>query len=64
MVSKSDMIAKGKRKYVASINAIGGAEAYRTCGAKGGMDTAVCLKGLKAALTVENWASAWETSMA
>jgi len=63
MVSKSDMIAKGKRKYVAGITAIGGADAYRTCGAKGGMEVAVCLKGLKAALTVDNWATAWETAM-
>jgi len=63
MVTKAEMITKGKKKYIAGITAIGGADAYRTCGAKGGMEVAVCLKGLKAALTVENWASAWETSM-
>lgn len=63
MASKSDMITKGKAKYTAAIKALGGASAYRTCGAKGGMDVAVCLHGLKAALTVEDWANAWETAM-
>jgi len=56
---KSAMIAKGKRKYIANVDAA----KWRDCGAKGGMETAVCLKGLKAALSTTDWANRWETAM-
>ena len=62
-MAKATMIAKGRKKYEAKIKALGGAAAYRTCGAKGGMDVAICLKGLKVALTEADWAKAWETAM-
>ena len=62
--SKSDMISKGKSKYEDGINAIGGARAYRDCGSKGGMDTAVCLAGLKEALDEGDWATKWANAMA
>ena len=58
------MISKGKDKYEGGIKAIGGARAYRDCGAKGGMDTAVCLAGLKEALDEGDWADKWSTAMA
>lgn len=61
--SKSDMIATGKKKYIASIKAIGGAREYYACGSKGGMDVAVCLAGLREALTEEDWGDKWETAM-
>lgn len=57
------MITKGKAKYTASIRALGGASAYRDCGAKGGMDVAICLKGLKGKLGEGDWANAWEVAM-
>ena len=57
------MIAKGKAKYEAKIRALGGATAYRSCGAKGGMEVAICLKGLKAKLSESDWANAWEVAM-
>ena len=57
------MVAKGKAKYEAKIKALGGAAAYRTCGEKGGINVAVCLKGLKAKLSETDWANAWETAM-
>lgn len=59
MADKSAMIAKGRRKYEANVDA----GKWRDCGAKGGMETAVCLKGLKAALTTADWANRWETAM-
>jgi hypothetical protein len=57
------MIAKGKTKYESKIRALGGASAYRSCGAKGGMEVAICLKGLKAKLSETDWANAWATAM-
>ena len=57
------MIAKGKAKYEAKIKALGGANAYRACGEKGGINVAICLKGLKAKLTETEWANAWEVAM-
>ena len=57
------MIAKGKKKYEAKIKALGGAKAYRDCGEKGGMEVAICLKGLKAKLDEGDWANAWEVAM-
>ena len=59
----SAMISKGKAKYEAKIKALGGASAYRACGAKGGMEVAICLKGLKAKLDEGDWANAWEVAM-
>ena len=50
------MISKGKAKYLAKIKALGGATAYRSCGAKGGMEVALCLKGLKVKLDESDWA--------
>ena len=55
-MAKSTMISKGKTKYIAKIKALGGATAYRDCGEKGGMDVAICLKGLKAKLDEGDWA--------
>lgn len=62
-MGKAAMISKGKTKYLEKIKALGGAGAYRTCGAKGGMDVAICLKGLKAKLTETNWADSWAVAM-
>ena len=59
----SAMISRGKTKYLAKIKALGGASAYRDCGAKGGMEVAICLKGLKAKLSESDWANAWEVAM-
>ncbi|GAI85111.1 unnamed protein product, partial [marine sediment metagenome] len=52
-----------KAKYVAKIAAMGGADAYRACGAKGGINTAICMKGLKAKFTAGDWANFWEIGM-
>lgn len=57
------MISKGKTKYLAKVKAMGGASAYRSCGEKGGMEVAICLKGLKAKLDEGDWADAWEIAM-
>lgn len=62
-MAKAAMISKGKTKYLAKIRALGGATAYRECGARGGMDVAICLKGLKVKLSETDWADAWETAM-
>lgn len=62
-MGKSAMISKGKTKYLAKIRALGGASAYRSCGEKGGMDVAICLKGLKAKLAETDWADSWATAM-
>lgn len=62
-MAKARMISKGKTKYLVKIRALGGASAYYSCGEKGGMDVAVCLKGLKAKLSETDWADAWETAM-
>lgn len=62
-MSAETMISKGKAKYVAKIAAMGGADAYRACGAKGGINTAICMKGLKAKFTAGDWANFWEIGM-
>ena len=62
-MAKTTMISKGKTKYLAKVKALGGASAYRDCGEKGGMDVAICLKGLKAKLDETDWADAWEGAM-
>ena len=62
-MAKSTMVSKGKTKYLAKIKALGGASAYRDCGEKGGMDVAICLKGLKAKLDEGDWADAWAVAM-
>jgi len=59
----SAMISKGKEKYIAKIKALGGAAAYRSCGEKGGIEVAICLKGLKEKLSETDWADAWEVAM-
>jgi hypothetical protein len=61
--SKSEMINRGKTKYVDSIRGLGGASAYYSCGDKGGMDVAICLHGLKKALTEDDWSRRWEVAM-
>ena len=63
MADKSTMITKGKEKYQSSIRMIGGAAAYYSCGARGGMDVAVCLHELKKGLTESEWADRWEAAM-
>lgn len=64
MVAEAALISKGQTKYVSSIKALGGASAYRTCGAEGGMKTATCLKALKAKLgTEEAWGKKWAEAM-
>ena len=61
--TKANLISKGKAKYTKKVGAIG-ADAYRACGKSGGMDTAICMMGLKkAAGDVSDWANAWEESM-
>jgi len=57
------MVSKGKAKYEAKIKALGGAAAYRSCGEKGGINVAICLKGLKVKLDEADWANAWEVAM-
>ncbi len=65
MAGESTMISKGQTKYISSIKALGGANAYRDCGSKGGMKTATCLKALKAKVgTEEDWGAKWATAMA
>jgi len=60
----TEMITKGKAKYLAGINRIG-TEKYFECGGKGGIRTAICLKEAKAkAGSAETWANAWATAMA
>jgi len=64
MVGEATLITKGQTKYVASIKALGGASAYRTCGSEGGMKTATCLKALKAKLgSEEEWGKKWAVAM-
>lgn len=64
MAGESTLVAKGQTKYVSSIKALGGASAYRSCGAEGGMKTATCLKALKAKLgTEEEWGKKWAAAM-
>lgn len=62
-MAKAALIAKGKQNYMDALNRLGGALAYRECGAMGGMDTALCLKGLKTKLTETDWADTWEYAM-
>jgi len=57
------MISKGKKMYMAGISAIGGVGAYYTCGKKGGIRTASCLKGKKGLKTLSHWARKWEIGM-
>lgn len=65
MAGEAAMITKGKAKYTAGVNKIGGAAKYYECGRNGGMKTATCLKEAKAkAGSVEDWANAWATAMA
>ncbi len=65
MASESAMISKGKTKYIAGVNRIGGADKYFECGRMGGMKTATCLKEAKAkAGSVSTWAETWATAMA
>jgi len=65
MAGESEMITKGKAKYVAGVNRIGGAEKYFACGREGGMRTAVCLKAAKAkAGSAEAWGATWAKAMA
>ena len=65
MASESAMISKGKTKYIAGVNRIGGADKYYECGGRGGMKTATCLKEAKAKTgTVAVWADTWATAMA
>jgi len=62
-MGKSEMISKGKKKYKDKVGRIG-ADTYYSCGEKGGMDVAVCLKAARKKLSVSDWASAWESAMA
>jgi len=62
-MAAATMVSKGKTKYLAKIRGLGGASAYRSCGEKGGIEVAICLKGLKAKLDETDWADSWETAM-
>jgi len=65
MAGESAMISKGKAKYIAGVNRIGGATKYVECGGKGGMRTATCLKEAKAKVSsAETWGESWATAMA
>ena len=57
------MISKGKKMYMAGIRAIGGTKVYYTCGKKGGIRVARCLKGRKATKPLDYWAHRWELAM-
>lgn len=64
MTGETAMIAKGKVKYAAGVDRIGGAAKYIECGGMGGMKTATCLKAAKAKVTTtETWANTWATAM-
>jgi len=55
--------ADAAAKYEASIRLLGGASAYRACGAKGKIKAiAECMKGLKAALTESDWATKYKAA--
>jgi len=55
--------ADAAAKYEASIRLLGGASAYRACGAKGKVKAiAECMKGLKAALTESDWATKYKNA--
>ncbi len=65
MSGEASMISKGKAKYIAGVERIGGTAKYFECGGKGGMKTATCLKEAKAKVgTVATWAETWATAMA
>jgi hypothetical protein len=65
MAGESELIAKGKAKYVAGVNRIGGSAKYFECGGRGGMKTATCLKEAKAkAGSAAAWGETWATAMA
>lgn len=65
MAGETAMISKGKAKYIAGINRVGGSAKYFDCGSKGGMKTATCLKEAKAkAGSAEVWGETWATAMA
>jgi len=50
-------------KYEASIRLLGGAAAYRACGAKGKVgEIAECMHGLKAKLTESDWATKYKNA--
>ena len=64
MAGESELITKGKAKYIAGVNRIGGAEKYFECGRSGGMKTATCLKEAKAKVgTTTAWAETWAKAM-
>ena len=65
MAGESELITKGKAKYTAGVDRIGGASKYFECGAKGGMRTASCLKEAKAKVgSTAVWADTWAKAMA
>ncbi len=65
MAGESAMITKGKAKYIAGVERIGGSAKYVECGGMGGMKTATCLKAAKAkASSVATWAETWANAMA
>lgn len=58
MVASAEQAAA---KYEASIRLLGGASAYRSCGAKGKIgEIAACMHGLKAKLTESDWATKYK----
>lgn len=63
-MGKSEMIERGKTNYKSGVTKIG-AEKWKTCAKKGGMNTAVCLHNakLEASYDFTKWADRWETSM-
>lgn len=55
--------AAAAAKYEAAIKLLGGASAYRACGAKGKVKAiAECMHGLKAKLTESDWATKYKTA--
>lgn len=53
--------ADAASKYEAGIKLLGGASAYRACGAKGKVRAiAECMHGLKAGLSESDWASKYK----
>lgn len=50
-------------KYKAAIDLLGGADAYRSCGARETVKAiAECMHGLKAKLTTSDWAEKYRTA--
>lgn len=62
--NESDAITRGKKNYVAALEAQG-KDKWKTCAKKGGMATAACLHDLKleTSYDFDAWSDRWEAKM-